>query len=108
MKMLQEKFKKEYKSFTTADYRNNVAKQNEAFKRYIEAKVNNKITTYTYSYFKLEQYEDSWILTRTIDGEERRVELNEGELELLDINDIEGTLPELTYYVDMIEQKFGM
>ena len=80
----------------------------KVIKTYLEdTKYNNK-QVYKHKQYTLELSSNNWILSRTVGETTRTVVLLPDELKLLDINDIQGTLPNLAYYVDFIVNRFGM
>lgn len=75
---------------------------------YLENVSSNSITKYTYKQYQLEFFSNNWILSRTVSGMTKKVVLQDDELKLLDVNDIQGSLPDLAYYIDFIKNRFGM
>ncbi|MGB4129991.1 MAG: hypothetical protein WBK59_03470 [Acholeplasmatales bacterium] len=78
------------------------------FQRYINAKQNNTMRTYKYKHHILEHFGNDWVLTRDLGNHIKRVKLTEEEIELIDLQDIEGSLPEVSHYVDFIKNRIGM
>lgn len=109
MKQLKEISFKDWHEFSNSITGENSEKlREEVLATYLEAKRTDRVKKYQYSYYTLEVFNNIWVLAREYNGLVRKVVLNKEELEMLDINDIEGTLKDLAYYVDMVEQKFGM
>lgn len=75
---------------------------------YLEDKKSKNMQVYKHDVYQLEFFSNYWVLSRTIEGITRKVVLQKDELELLDVNDIQGSLPDLIYYVDVIKGRLGM